>query len=173
MEDLLILGGFASLILFIGIYMIVSIVQSCRAKRKAREKVNDEIMTRGKAIRNEARERLLKTASVNSAPLRSTTPVKPETKSYTYAEQNKGDDGFMDGMMTTVMLNSIMNSKHDTNSGTVTRDSSNEVQSKVDDGPSYRDSSPSSSWSSSSSSDSYSSSSSSDSYSSSSPSSDW
>lgn len=164
MEDLLILGGFASLILFIGIYLIVTVVKSCNAKRKAHAKMNEEIMQRGREVQ---RAKSLQKASLNTQM----TPAKPQpASSYTYSEPQKSvkqDDSFVDTMMTAVVLNSVMNSHHEKSSSYSTR---NDDVTYKDTGPSYSDSSPSSSWSSSSSSDSGSSWSSSDS---SSPSSDW
>lgn len=177
MEDLLILGGFASLILFIFCYAIVATVKSCNTKKKARDEMNAEIMRKGREVQ-EARSKKLDEDLVKAKQYYSPSKIVntvPPKKTYTYTEPasaSKQDDGFMDSVMTAALLNHVMNSNNDVHRGTIFK--SDDVTIKSDDSPSYRDSSPSSSWSSSSSdsSSSYSSSSSSsDSYSS--PSSDW
>jgi hypothetical protein len=180
MEDLLILGGFASLILFIGIYMIVSIVKSCRAKQKARNELNEEIMRRGREAREAeskryARAALAKQDADRKAELEKAAKNQPRT--YIYADNKptaqtvaKQDDSFVDNVVTAMVINNIMSSHSDTSRSS----SRNDDVPYKDTSPSYRDESPSYSWGSSSSpssSDSSSSWSSSDS--SPSPSSDW
>lgn len=159
MEDLLIMGGFASLIIFIFGYAIVTTVKSCKAKKKARDELNAEIMRTGREV---TRQRTLTNAQNNTSP----------KKTYTYSEpvnttSSKLDDGFMDSVMTATLLNHVMNSNNDVHRGSIFK--SDDITIKSDDSPSYRDSSPSSSWGSSDSSSSYSGSSDN----SSSPASDW
>lgn len=159
MEDLLIMGGFASLILFIFGYAIVTTVKAYKAKKEACDELNAEIMRKGREV---TRQRTLAAAQNNTPP----------KKTYTYSEPvstttSKSDDGFMDSVMTAALLNHVMNSNNDVHRGSIFK--SDDITIKSDDSPSYRDSSPSSSWSSSDSSSSYSSSSDS----SSSPTSDW
>lgn len=179
MEDLLILGGFASLFLFIFIYLIVSVVKSCNAKQKARNEINEEIMRRGREAQEAeskryARVTLAKQDADRKAELLEQAAKNQPPRTYTYADKKpvaqtvtKQDDSFVDNMVTAMVINNIMSSHSDTPRSSTRND---DVPYK-DTSPSYRDESPSSSWSSSSSSDSSSSWSSSDS--SSSPSSDW
>jgi hypothetical protein len=183
MEDLLILGGFASLILFIFVYAIVATVKSCRAKKKARDEMNAEIMRKGREVQ-EARSKKLSNDLAKAKEYYSSVPPrgKETTKVYTSptptyvqspTQSVKSDDGI--DVLTGLMIYNALTSNDDNHRSSTLK--SDDVTIKSDDGPSYKDtspsysdSSPSSSWSSSSS-DSSSSWSSSDSYSS--PSSDW
>lgn len=184
MEDLLILGGFASLILFIFVYAIVATVKSCRAKKKARDEMNAEIMRKGREVQ-EARSKKLNDDLAKAKAHYSSVPPrgKETTKVYTSptpthvqspTQSVKTDDGI--DMFTGMMIYNALTSNNDTHRSSTFK--SDDVTIKSDDGPSYKDTSPSPSWSGPDTSSSWSSSDSSSSYSSSSdsyssPSSDW
>ncbi len=168
MEDLLFIGGFGLLLIGL-VYWFVSWNTKRKFKKEQERILNERIMEAGRKAQREHNLRKAELASMNTAQ----TPTfnKPKTTYTVQQPTSKSDDGFMDGVMTTIVLNNIMNSNNDVQYGTVTKNlDTNEVTYK-DTSPSYVDSSPKSSWSGPDTSSSWSSSDSSSSYSS--PSSDW
>jgi hypothetical protein len=174
MEDTL-----AIIVVVAGVALAILAIRAQWRLYKKRQKFKAEMEELERKRQLEAtrkwREGLMKSAVSNTkaVPTRTTTPAKKHT--YTVSEPANTNDGFMDGVMTAMVINTLMDSGKSAIAGTVTKDEDtgsvgvrvNESSFGFDDDDSRKSASSTFSSSSWSSSDSYSSSSDSG------PSSDW